>query len=120
MQWLAAISFFVFGILIYFADRGIMPGGIGCLASIPGWDKAGHLLLIGLLAFLVNLGFSGRTVVLLSRKILLGSLITFLVVTLEEISQLFFPLRTFSLVDLSFDYLGIVIASFFSGYKAGR
>lgn len=77
------------------------------IRSIPFGDKIGHFLLMGGLSFLINLSLRCRTVAVRSRRMLLGTTIVILVVTLEEVSQLFVQYRSFDLVDLLFDYLGI-------------
>ena len=79
----------------------------------------GHFLLMGLLSYVLN-----RTALLarqsapqrerndrdlnLARLVLTVSLILAFFVTLEELSQQFFPKRTFSLSDLAASYAGIV------------
>ena len=97
--------------IILLADIGCMPPFLASLYSFPYGDVLGHFLLVGALAFLVNLGLSNKTVILRSKKILLGSLLLAVLMTLEELAQLFFPARTFSLLDLAASYLGILIFS---------
>ena len=79
------------------------------IAEIPYGDKLGHFLLMGMLAFLVNLTFKGAEVKLLKLSVLKGSLIVFILVTLEELSQIFIVTRSFDLGDLASDYLGIFV-----------
>jgi len=90
------------------ADKGALPGFVRSLYSFPGGDKIGHFLLMGALSCLVNLSLGARPARLLSPNILLGSAVVFIVVTLEEVSQLWFRSRTFSLLDLCFSYAGIL------------
>ena len=90
------------------ADKGALPGFVRSLYEFPGGDKAGHFLLMGALSWLINLSSGARPARLLSRKILMGSAVVFIVVTLEEVSQLWFRSRTFSLPDLGFSYAGIL------------
>lgn len=90
------------------ADSGTLPGFIHSLYSFPGGDKAGHFLLMGALSWLINLSLGARSARLLSRDILLGTAVVFVAVTLEEVSQLWFKARTFSLLDLGSDYAGIL------------
>jgi VanZ family protein len=40
----------------------------------------------------------------------LGSVLIFLIITIEEVSQVFVTTREFSLLDLGSDYLGIALA----------
>jgi VanZ family protein len=67
----------------------------------------GHLILMGLFSFLLNMALQSRTVRVWKIELLKGSLIVALVVTLEEFSQLFIRYRTFDVGDLLFDYVGI-------------
>lgn len=101
----------ILGFIIFFADTGTMPAAIRSLYAFPFGDKAGHFVLMGLLALALNLILQARRVLLTGRSVLLGSALAFLFVTLEEISQVFFRTRTLSLLDLTFSYLGILAAS---------
>lgn len=111
-RWLAAAV--VVGMLwIFFAaDRSALPVIITLLYAFPFGDKVGHFVLMGLLAVAVNLLVPVRPVRLgISRwTVLLGTLLVALGITLEELSQLLFRARTFSLVDLAFSYAGIFVA----------
>lgn len=64
---------------------------------------------MGVLSFLVNLIFKAEKTRLFSLDFLIGSLVIILVVTLEELSQLFLIHRAFSWVDLVFDLGGIFL-----------
>jgi len=77
--------------------------------SLPHGDKIGHFLLMGSLALLVNLAMDVRRINIRGRYFLLGSLTVCLIVTLEELSQIAIPARTFSFYDLAADYLGIYL-----------
>ena len=74
---------------------------------LPGSDKLGHFLLMGGLSFLVNLSFSG-----LGRRgftVFRVTLGLWLVVAVEEISQIWQPRRSFEWQDLAADTAGIVV-----------
>ena len=87
-----------------------MPAVFTAVYHIPHGDKVAHFLLMGTLSFLVNLALHGRTIHLHpSRPMLLGTLAVTLIVLLEELSQIFLPSRTFSLADLTADFLGIFL-----------
>jgi polysaccharide biosynthesis protein VpsQ len=73
-------------------------------------DKLAHCVLMGTLCLLLNIALAAPTVRILNRPVLRGSLWLGAVVVLEELSQLYVPHRTFDLVDLLFDFLGIAIA----------
>jgi hypothetical protein len=111
MKWLT-ILFIVFIILIIvFADAGKL-GPLGIFYKFPYGDKAGHFILFGMLAFLLDLTFF-QALPYADRKrvaIMIG-LVLALLIGLEEYSQKFFPERTFSLFDLSASYLGVIFFS---------
>jgi VanZ family protein len=79
------------------------------LFQLPYGDKIGHFFLMGTFSLLVNLALEARTVRFGRFTPLLGTLIVLLLVTLEEISQNWVDTRTFSLLDLAFDWAGIWI-----------
>ena len=99
----------LFGLALIFiiisAEFGLTQVFFGPLYRFPNGDVVGHLLLLGGLSFLVNLGFP------LSRfkqpPLLKSCLILAGFITLEEISQIFIPNRSFSLVDLAANLIGI-------------
>lgn len=106
--WIA-ISFTLFVLLIIFiADSGRFPNFIRKLYDFPNGDKVGHFLLMGLLSYVLNrTALDSRVDLGLPRVVWAVSLILAFFVTLEELSQQFFPKRTFSLLDLTFSYAGI-------------
>jgi polysaccharide biosynthesis protein VpsQ len=120
MKWLTGIFILILVLIVIGADRGVLPALLKAMYPFPGGDKVGHFVLMGTLALLVNVSLSLRTITILSRRVLLGSLIVAAVVTLEECTQVFFANRTFSLTDLSFDYLGIVCFSYLAWWLMKR
>lgn len=78
-------------------------------AVIPYFDKVGHFALMGMAAFLLNLSLRCKQILFFNHPILLGSVIVACLVTLEEGSQLFLTYRSFDLLDLSADFLGIYV-----------
>ena len=113
---LAALLFTLFILwLIVTADSGIFPPFLQYFYQFPGGDKAGHFILYGILTFLMVLAFPRRQhwgwISLASATIILAVLIT-----LEEFSQSFFPSRTFSMLDLSFSFLGIFTGDWLAGH----
>lgn len=110
--WVATGLFALFIVMIIIiANWGTLPFMIGMIYTYPMGDKLGHFILMGLLTFLVNLSLSAKKIRLFSRQILLGSVLVFSAVVFEEFSQLFVLSRSFSLLDLSFDFIGILCAS---------
>lgn len=111
-RW-AAVGWLVFvGVVVFCADRRLLRPFFALITSHPGLDKAGHFLLIGGFAFFVNLALGLRQ----WRGFLLGSLLVAVACLAEEISQLWFPARTFDLLDLVADLAGIL----FFGWLARR
>jgi VanZ family protein len=102
--------------VIFLADHKSYHHIFDVIRSIPFSDKIGHFALIGMLGLVVNILFSGKTVRLYRWQILVGSLVVALLVTLEEISQLFISYRTFDFGDLTADYLGILLFSYLTKY----
>jgi polysaccharide biosynthesis protein VpsQ len=98
-----------FAAIVVAADRGALPNVIRRLYDWPGGDKAGHVVLLGGLAFVVDLALRGRRVGAGPRAPLLGSVLVAAAITAEEASQAFFPGRTLSLVDLACSFLGIYL-----------
>jgi hypothetical protein len=99
------------GYTIYAANTRTPFFFIEFIRHIPCGDKIGHFCLIGSMSFLLNLALKIRKVNIANINLLLGSLIMFITVSLEEMTQLFIASRTFDLVDLFFNYLGIFVFS---------
>ena len=108
MKLITAIFIGLLAAIVIGADKGALPDIVQSLYSFPGGDKVGHFLLMCALSWLINMSLGARQARLVSRDVLLGSAVVFVLVTLEEVSQLFFKSRTFSLLDLGFSYAGIL------------
>jgi VanZ family protein len=111
MKWLTVLfALFLIGIIVL-ADTGRL-GILGIVYSIPYADKVGHFVLYGILALLVNLTLF-QTLPDRSRVwvAVISGLLLALLIGLEEFSQRNFPMRTFSLADLSASYLGVIAFS---------
>jgi polysaccharide biosynthesis protein VpsQ len=107
MKWLTGIYLLILGVIVFLADQKKYQPLFRRVREMPYGDKLGHLVLMGLFSFFLNMAMGCRTWRIRRIELLGGSLIVALVVTLEEFSQLFFRTRTFDAVDLVFDYLGI-------------
>ncbi len=109
----ARLALFGFGFflccLVVLADSGRGRWLFGMAESIPGGDKLGHFILFGLLAFLVNLVMQASVFRCGRLTLLKGSPLVMGIVIAEEVSQLFFVFRSFELLDLAADLLGIWI-----------
>ena len=97
--------------VIILADIGQL-GFLGIVYSCPFGDKAGHFILLGILAFLVVLT-TLRSRRFLDPRLVAVSVTLFLAMlaAAEEYSQKFFALRTFSLLDLFFSWAGLVLGA---------
>jgi len=83
-----SLLFFAFiGYILYAANTGRELLFFRILEYIPMGDKLAHVVLIGTLAFSLNLMLHGRTFTLNGVQILLGSGIVFGFVTIEEFTQ---------------------------------
>ncbi len=107
MKYLTCAFILLIIFIVYLADTGAGPASFVFLKYVPGGDKTCHFMLMGMLSFLINMSLSGSEMKIFSLKILKGSFIVCAVVTVEEISQIFLSSRTFSIADLTCDYLGI-------------
>lgn len=118
-RWLPFCLFFLFvASIIVGSDLGRLRNITGWVNSLPLGDKWGHLVLIGTLTFLLNYALSGRMVKIGRLKILLGCAIVAVAMTVEECSQIWFPTRTFDLIDLAANYLGITLAGLMWRHKS--
>ena len=108
--YLATILFTGLVLLISLsATMGWATSWFAAVRQIPGGDKLAHFVLIGGMSLLVNLCLRGTKISLLGRGVLLGSFCLFVLVTIEEFTQLGIANRTFDLADLASNYLGIFI-----------
>jgi VanZ family protein len=107
LKWLAALFFGLICVIVLIANAGLGGRYFGLLFQLPYGDKIGHFFLMGTFSLLVNLALGARTVRFGRFTPLLGTLIVLFIVTLEEFSQNWVDTRTFSLLDLAFDWAGI-------------
>jgi polysaccharide biosynthesis protein VpsQ len=109
MKWFTVFFALFIILIIVLADTGNL-GLLYQINRIPHADKAGHLVLYGVLVLLINLTLF-RSYPDRSRKwiaVSVGSILA-LLIGLEEFSQQLFADRTFSLADLSASYLGVAL-----------
>jgi VanZ family protein len=119
-RWLAIgyISFIF--LVIIAADTGQLNFFIRWIHSIPYGDKLGHFILVGMLALVINLSWNAARFRWGWGSILKGSLMVFILITLEELSQLFISYRHFDFGDLASNYLGILLLGHLAIYFAPR
>ena len=120
MKWLAAVFILILILIIIAANLGFGPSLFSFVYLIPGGDKVGHFFLMGFLSLLVNMALGGSKVRIFSLEFPKGSLIVLTAVTLEEFSQLFLRFRGFSLADLLFDYIGIILFGILATHLISR
>jgi VanZ family protein len=109
MKWLTGMFVLFMISVVLAADVGLGSSLFVFLDHVPGSDKTGHFVLIGMLAFLVNMSLSAVRTRVFPVRVLRGSLIVAVIATLEEFSQLLLRNRGFSLIDLAADYAGIIL-----------
>ncbi len=105
LSWLLWVQVAIALIVTQMAYLDILPD---YLLLWPFADKVLHFLLIGSIAFWLNLWLNGRGIYVGTWLIPLALLIPFSLATLEEGIQFFSPLRTADLVDLSSDLVGLL------------
>lgn len=115
----ALIPLIFYGTVTYAGAKGTLPSQVHHIYDLPGGDKAGHLIIMGLISFAVMI--SVRLFVSNANRFkgtILTTLFLVALFTLEEFSQKYVSRRTFSLMDLWFSYggtlIGIVTATLFT------
>lgn len=119
-----AFALFLLG-LVALANSGVATRQLLALAAkIPGRDKTVHFALMGTMSLLLNLAWRGARWKLgaLPSPLVVpkGSALVALVVTAEEFTQKLVPVRSFSLEDLAYDYLGIAVLGTLGMWIAAR
>ena len=110
--WLYFATALFAGAILLISISATMNWGLEYFArvrQIPGGDKLAHFLLMGGMSLLVNLSLRAKQLRLPGGSILLGSLVLYLLVTIEEFTQMLLPSRSFDLTDLAANYLGIYL-----------
>ena len=95
--------------VVVLANVGLVYEVFPFVKFVPGQDKTGHFILMGIMAFLANLSLRGRWVECYRVRLYLGSLVVLICVVAEESSQLLMATRGFDLGALAADLLGILI-----------
>jgi len=95
-------------VIIVLADMGRLPHSLRRIYDFPMGDKIGHLVLFGILNFLITLtclpALPGRIPSRIALSI--GSTLA-LLITLEEYSQKYSANRSSDLIDLTASLLGL-------------
>ncbi|GDY21313.1 hypothetical protein LBMAG56_26590 [Verrucomicrobiota bacterium] len=97
----------IVGTIVWCADHQELKYLLDAVKAVPGGDKVGHFVLVGGLGFLLNWTLRCREFWCAGRLWLLGSAIVFGIFTVDEVTQIWRPARTFDLLDLAANYAGI-------------
>ena len=122
LVWLVAVFFFAFiCLVIYLANTGSNWSMMQWAQSLPWGDKTAHMILYGILAFLVNAALRFRPIRIsavgaFSNFLQIGSLAVITFALAEELSQFWFPKRTPDWWDVAFDFIGIGFATLVAGF----
>lgn len=106
---LTALLVLLFLCLMTIANTGNGTYLLTILNSIPFGDKLLHILMMGSLTAGLNLSWNFKTSKIFNREIWTGTLIMFILISFEEVSQGFIPYRHFEIADLVCNYLGIFV-----------
>ena len=108
MRYVATLIVLLVSAVVVMADLG---GGEVIINRVRGvmGDKVAHLLLAGVLTLSLNLAWPDWWVRFAGLRLRVGTLAVFVVGTLDELSNLLLARRSFSLLDLAFNYLGIAL-----------
>jgi polysaccharide biosynthesis protein VpsQ len=77
--------------------------------QIPYLDTAMHFFLLGIASYLSHRALRGRRVPIGTLRIPLGPLLVGACAMADELLQMYFPSRTFSLLDMSANLSGIIL-----------
>ncbi|RTR38326.1 trypsin [Shewanella canadensis] len=100
--------------MTYLANTGGSSVFFNLIRVLPYGDKLGHFCLFGILTLLINLASHCKSFPVGRFRIYYGTAVVTIFVLTEEISQKFIPNRTFDLMDLTADALGILSFTYFS------
>lgn len=107
-----AVAFFMFMVwIIYLANTGGSSIFFDLVRAIPYGDKLGHFCLFGFLTLVVVVALRFRAITVGRFRIYYGVIVVAVFALGEELSQALLASRTFDLLDLTADTLGILTAS---------
>jgi len=116
INWRVALplGFFIFiSFIIFLADTANYNFAFRFLGHIPYGDKIGHIVLYGIMAWLLNFGLRFKSYKIFGFNMQLGALIVILFAIIEEGTQYYIPSRSFDLYDILGDFIGVILFSFF-------
>jgi polysaccharide biosynthesis protein VpsQ len=94
--------------VVLLADSGHLPRAAQSIHDLPHADKVIHFSIFGTLALCLNLALASRRRWSLTRAIVTGSILVAAASTLDETTNLLVAYRSWSLGDLTANYLGVV------------
>ncbi len=106
-NWLCGLYFFLLLSIIFIANSGLLPYAL--FQQIQNYDIYGHFILYGIASILVHQAFRRQRIHLFNFSLPLGPFLFGLITFAEEYSQQFFPMRTYSVVDLAASLIGILL-----------
>lgn len=109
IKFITVVYFLILVGLVFLANNKGTRYLLNFTGNIPFGDKLGHFFLMGFFSFLMNLVLQAKTFQIWKIRVLSGSLLVLIIVTLEEFSQIFVSGRTFDSGDLIADCLGILV-----------
>lgn len=108
--WIPAILWFGFSVaMVFFVDTDRFHSFFDWVKRHPPADKIGHFLLVGLMAFFLEIALLGRKVSALGLRWPIGSAVVALASSAEEVSQLWIGGRYFDVLDLVANLAGTVV-----------
>ncbi|TRX55124.1 VanZ family protein [Thalassomonas sp. M1454] len=108
MKYLAILGLFLLCFVQFRANAGQDVIVESIKNAIPFGDKVGHFFMYGLLAFAMNFALKFRSFgkSLISQH---GAVVILMISSVEEFSQMFVATRTFSLLDLTANFCGVLV-----------
>lgn len=98
------------------ADLGVGAWIFDLAASVPHGDKIGHVVLAGILSFLLNGTLRCRRSLLLRVRMLTGNLVAYLLVLAEETTQLWMSRRNVDIWDVLWAIVGVQLFGFLAAW----
>lgn len=112
LRILLPLGFFIFiGFIIYLADTADHNFAFRLIGHIPYGDKLMHGFLYGVMALFLNYGLKFKAYRFLGFNMQIGAMAVLVFATIEEISQYWIASRTFDLLDLLADFVGVILFS---------
>jgi len=96
---------------LYLANAGVDHIVFAVMRQIPYGDKLSHIGVYGILALLLNLSLRGKKIHFYQASFYLGSLLTLILVGIEETSQQFLPTRSQDWLDYVASCIGVLLTA---------